>query len=111
MEKLYICYAETRRLHGNETYNTPSRFIREIPRELLEEVRIQTTLTRPTSFSANVEVPDTGISLGQRVLHKIFGEGVVLNFEGRGAHARVQVNFHSEGSKWLVLEYANLKIL
>ena len=111
MEKLYISYAETRRLHGNENYNTPSRFISEIPRELLEEVRMQTTLSRPTSFAAHTAVPGTGIELGQRVLHKIFGEGVVLNFEGRGSHARVQVNFDDEGSKWLVLEYANLQIL
>ncbi|MDB3855950.1 DNA helicase II [Halieaceae bacterium] len=111
MEKLYISYAETRRLHGNENYNTPSRFISEIPRELLEEVRMQTTLSRPTSFAAHTAVPGTGIELGQRVLHKIFGEGVVLNFEGRGSHARIQVNFDDEGSKWLVLEYANLQIL
>jgi DNA helicase-2/ATP-dependent DNA helicase PcrA len=56
-------------------------------------------------------VPDTGLSLGQRVYHQIFGEGVVLNFEGRGASARVEVNFDSEGSKWLVLQYANLQLL
>ncbi len=111
MEKLYISYAETRRLHGNENYNTPSRFISEIPRELIEEVRMQTTLSRPTSFAAHGAVPGTDIELGQRVLHKMFGEGVVLNFEGRGSHARVQVNFDDEGSKWLVLEYANLQTL
>ena len=111
MEKLYITYAETRRLHGNEAYNPPSRFISEIPKELIEEVRMQTTLVRPTSLLSNAAVPGTGIELGQRVLHKIFGEGVVLNFEGRGSHARIQVNFDDEGSKWLVLEYANLQIL
>lgn len=111
MEKLHITYAETRRLHGNETYNTPSRFISEIPKELIDEVRMQTTLSRPSSFAAHTAVPDTGIELGQRVLHKIFGEGVVLNFEGRGSHARVQVSFDDEGSKWLVLDYANLQTL
>ena len=91
--------------------NLTSRFISEIPRELIEEVRMQTTLSRPTSFAAHGAVPGTDIELGQRVLHKMFGEGVVLNFEGRGSHARVQVNFDDEGSKWLVLEYANLQTL
>ncbi len=111
MQKLVITYAESRRLHGSETYNNPSRFIREIPAELLEEVRLHTTVARPVSTVARVGVPDTGLSLGQRVYHQIFGEGVVLNFEGRGASARVEVNFDDEGSKWLVLQYANLQLL
>lgn len=111
MEKLFITYAESRRLHGSETYNTPSRFIREIPAELLEEVRLHTAVARPVSPLAQAEVPDTGLSLGQRVYHQIFGEGVVLNFEGRGASARVEVNFDGEGSKWLVLQYANLQLM
>ena len=50
-------------------------------------------------------------SLGQRVRHALFGEGTILNFEGAGAHARVQVNFESEGSKWLMLSYAKLESL
>jgi ATP-dependent DNA helicase UvrD/PcrA len=111
MEKLMITYAETRRMHGSESFNAPSRFIREIPAELLEEVRLQTTISRPVSRLTQVEVPDTGINLGQRVYHQIFGEGVVLNFEGRGSSARVEVNFDSEGSKWLVLQYANLQMM
>jgi DNA helicase-2/ATP-dependent DNA helicase PcrA len=56
-------------------------------------------------------VPDTELSLGQQVYHQIFGEGVVLNFEGRGVSARVEVNFDTEGSKWLVLQYANLQLM
>jgi DNA helicase-2/ATP-dependent DNA helicase PcrA len=111
MEKLVISYAESRRLHGSETFNTPSRFIREIPAELLQEVRLHTSVTRPVSSFAQAEVPDTGLSLGQRVYHQIFGEGVVLNFEGRGSSARVEVNFDDEGSKWLVLQYANLQLI
>jgi DNA helicase-2/ATP-dependent DNA helicase PcrA len=55
-------------------------------------------------------VPQTGFSLGQRVRHALFGEGVILNFEGSGAQARVQVNF-DEGSKWLMLSYAKLEAL
>ncbi|MEH6592841.1 MAG: DNA helicase II [Halioglobus sp.] len=111
MEKLVITYAETRRMYGNESFNAPSRFIREIPAELLQEVRLHTAIARPVSSLAHVEVPDTGISLGQRVYHQIFGEGVVLNFEGRGSNARVEVNFDSEGSKWLVVQYAKLQLL
>ncbi len=109
MEKLVICYAETRRLHGNESFNAPSRFIREIPGELMEEVRLHTTVSRPVSISLAAEVADTGLNLGQRVYHQVFGEGVVLNFEGRGSNARVEVNFDGEGSKWLVVQYANLQ--
>ena len=111
MERLFITYAETRRMHGNENYNAPSRFIREIPAELLQEVRLQTSILRPVSSLGQAEVPDTGLSLGQRVYHQIFGEGVVLNFEGRGNNARVEVNFDHEGSKWLVVQYANLQLM
>jgi len=111
MERLFITYAETRRMHGNENYNNPSRFIREIPAELLQEVRLQTTISRPVSSLGQADVPDTGLSLGQRVYHQIFGEGVVLNFEGRGNNARVEVNFDHEGSKWLVVQYANLQLM
>ena len=111
MEKLVMTYAESRRLHGSENYNTPSRFIREIPAELLQEVRLHTAVSRPVSSITQAEIPDTGLSLGQRVYHQIFGEGTVLNFEGRGSSARVEVNFDDEGSKWLVLQYANLQLL
>ena len=68
-------------------------------------------MSQPVSSITQAEVPDTGLSLGQRVYHQIFGEGVVLNFEGRGSSARVEVNFDTEGSKWLVLQYANLQLI
>ena len=111
MEKLVMTYAESRRLHGSENYNTPSRFLREIPAQLLQEVRLNTAIVRPVSSITQAQVPDTELSLGQRVYHRIFGEGTVLNFEGRGSSARVEVNFDDEGSKWLVLQYANLQLL
>ena len=111
MQKLVITYAETRRIHGSESYNPPSRFIREIPAELLQEVRLQTGISRPVSALSQAAVPDSGFALGQRVLHPTFGEGVVLNFEGRGASARVEVNFDAKGSKWLVLQYARLDVI
>ena len=111
-QKLLITYAESRRLHGNETYNTPSRFVREIPSDLIEEVRLHGGLTRPlaSAGSSPLSNDNTGLSLGQPVMHPMFGEGVVLNIEGRGANARIEVNF-TEGSKWLVLQYANLRVL
>ena len=111
MERLVLTYAETRRLHGADSYNAPSRFVREIPAELVNEVRLQTRISRPVSALASAAVPDTGLSLGQRVYHRMFGEGVVLNFEGRGSNARVEVNFDGEGTKWLVLQYAKLEAL
>ncbi len=56
---------------------------------------------------AAVESPT--LKLGQNVVHAKFGRGVVTDYEGSGAHARVQVHFDEEGSKWLVLAYANLQ--
>ena len=113
MQKLIVTYAENRRLHGSDMYNTPSRFIREIPGELIEEVRLNGSVSRPLgslSHHSLIEPPVEGLDLGRRVLHQVFGEGVVTQFEGQGSNARVEVSF-SEGSKWLVLQYANLTIL
>ncbi|MFT5576373.1 MAG: DNA helicase-2/ATP-dependent DNA helicase PcrA [Bermanella sp.] len=113
-QRLFMTYAETRRLHGQENHNAPSRFLSEIPKELLSEVRCNTQISRPVSFastSMRSEDEDSGLSLGQRVMHSIFGEGTILNFEGQGSATRVQVNFEAEGSKWLVLQYAKLEAL
>ncbi|TNI99623.1 DNA helicase II, partial [Aeromonas veronii] len=117
MEKLYICYAESRRIYGREMFHKPSRFIREMPAECLEEIRLRTQVSRPTQygrFSQN-EVQQSfdasGIKLGQRVLHPKFGEGVVLNFEGVGQQSRVQIQFDEVGAKWLVTAYARLEAL
>jgi len=110
-EKLFLLHAESRRLHGSENYPSPSRFLREIPTELIHEVRAKTQISNagfsPSSNTTMVS-EDIGIALGQGVGHPKFGEGVVLNIEGQGASARVQVNFESVGAKWLVLAYANL---
>ena len=112
---LYITHAESRRLYGSETYAAPSRFIKEIPEELKQEVRISIRNNVPTRQVSNavfrqpVQEAPTGLALGQRVNHQKFGEGIVLNYEGQGSHARVQVNFNQAGSKWLVVAYANLE--
>lgn len=108
METLYLTYAESRRLYGNETMNHCSRFIREIPSELLQEVRLGGTIIRPVVSRMSPTSPEHGLSLGQRVHHNVFGEGVVINYEGDGNQARIQVNFDSEGTKWLMMAYANL---
>jgi DNA helicase-2/ATP-dependent DNA helicase PcrA len=111
MEKLCLTYAESRRLHGNDNYNAPSRFIREIPPQLMQQVRLGGSVSHAAPGSAMTAVPAGNVGLGQRVLHPIFGEGTVLQLEGQGQHARVQINFDDEGSKWLVLQYARLEPL
>jgi DNA helicase-2/ATP-dependent DNA helicase PcrA len=116
-ESLYVTYAEQRRLHGMDNYSQPSRFIAEIPPELVEEVRPRVQVSRPLHSPSRTRPatmgadPELGIRLGQHVRHARFGEGVILNFEGQGAHARVEVNFESAGTKWLVLSYANLDLM
>ena len=114
--RLVLTYAESRRLHGQEMYSRPSRFLREIPAELLHEVRPRVQVSRPTYGSSERRVAaavDTTppLKLGQRVRHATFGEGVVVDYEGSGAHTRVQINFEGAGSKWLVLAYANLGLI
>ncbi len=116
--RLNLSYAESRRLHGSDFFAAPSRFLRELPAERIEEVRLRANVLRP-AFGGRREragaapkairgAEVAGFALGQRVAHPKFGEGVVLNYEGQGDHARVQVNFEASGSKWLVVAYANL---
>jgi DNA helicase-2/ATP-dependent DNA helicase PcrA len=133
MRHLYITYAEQRRMHGVDSYGAPSRFIAEIPAELVEEVRPKVQVSRPMynpsagrgypSRPATAPTPvrpsmgghrfqdenPGGVKLGQRVRHPKFGDGVVLSVEGNGSNARVQVNFERQGTKWLMAGYANLE--
>ncbi len=114
MQRLYLTYAESRRLYGRESYPRPSRFLREIPSEHIQEVRMRATVTRPvTSVQAKAQSLQTEgkYKLGQRVSHVKFGEGVVLQMEGEGAQERVQINFKQVGLKWLILAYAQLDVL
>ncbi|MGO2232887.1 DNA helicase II [Marinomonas sp. UCMA 3892] len=128
MEKLYITYAESRRLFGSESFNSPSRFIKELPPECLEEVRLRSQVSRPVSLQRpdynfeknklqnssvlnNYKAPEVTVNMGDRVNHPVFGEGLVINYEGQGPQARVQVNFDDEGTKWLVLSFAKLEVL
>jgi DNA helicase-2/ATP-dependent DNA helicase PcrA len=116
MEQLFLTWAEVRRLHGRENYTRPSRLVREIPAELLDEVRSASVHQGGSSLTANHAETDaaaasaTGdVALGRRVHHEKFGYGTVVRVEGQGEHARVQVHFENTGSKWLVLAYANLE--
>jgi DNA helicase-2/ATP-dependent DNA helicase PcrA len=111
MRQLYITYAEQRRLYGVDTYGQPSRFISELPADLVEEIRPRLQVSRPVFVRRSPsleEPPPQNMRMGSRVRHSKFGDGVVLNFEGNGPHARVQVNFERQGTKWLMLSYANL---
>jgi DNA helicase-2/ATP-dependent DNA helicase PcrA len=116
MQELYLTYAESRRLHGQDSYNRPSRFLLEIPQDLLSEVRMKASTQGlfgsgyAGGGSSLMQEESNGMRMGQRVLHGKYGEGVVLQFEGNGERAKVQVNF-ADGAKWLMVGYANLQAI
>ncbi|MDO9106542.1 MAG: DNA helicase II [Methylovulum sp.] len=121
MQCVYFSYAESRRLYGRETYPRPSRFLREIPAECMQEVRIRSHINRPVTTIAPKKIPlqTTGqYKQGQKVSHEKFGKGIILQIEGEGAQERVQINFttpvdggKTSGVKWLMLAYAKLDAL
>ncbi len=118
MQQLYVTYAEQRRLHGMDNFSMPSRFIAEIPDEYVEEIRPKVQVSRPVRSSSQrhtsikqAAADEAGIRLGQRVRHTKFGDGVILNYEGQGAHMQVHVNFENEGTKILIYRYANLELM
>lgn len=116
MEKLYICNAESRRLYGQEKRHRPSRFIKELPEECIEEIRMQANISRPqigshSRFGAAAKreaFDNTGLSLGQTVRHDVFGEGVIMSCNGVGENAQLTVNFIEVGTKILVARLAKL---
>ncbi len=116
-ERLILSFAESRRMHGRESYNRPSRFLREIPKDLLNHIRPSVSATSVTGQSAPSDAghadvqQDSGLDLGSRVMHKTYGEGVVTDAEGHGEHTRIHVNFDEAGPKILVLAYANLQVI
>ena len=127
MRQLYLCHAEVRRLNGIEQRSMPSRFIREIPKELISEIRLRGAVVRPAatrqdqrSFGGQrggAQSPsrmfrdeeDAPLRIGQRVRHASFGEGVVLGCEGHGERAHVHINFETAGEKRLILGMARLE--
>ncbi len=112
MRKLHLTYAEVRRLHGKEMYHRPSRFLGEIPPEFLDEVRLKTKVSRPHTAPFNAKIAaheGDSLRIGQRVNHHQFGDGTVLQYEGRGEHARIQVKFEGTGTKWLIASFVTAK--
>ncbi|NTV69964.1 MAG: UvrD-helicase domain-containing protein [Azonexaceae bacterium] len=112
-QRLYVSCAQTRMLHGQTRYCVPSCFLDEIPENLLLKLNKK---AEPAAFPAfgsfgggyAEPVPSGGLRVGQTVEHAKFGIGVIVSTEGRGADARVQINFGRSGMKWLALEYAKL---
>jgi len=114
--RLYLTHAQTRMLHGQTRYNIASRFLEEIPAELIK--RVNTTkysgfvvargFESGSEKTPKMEASVSGWRVGQSVVHAKFGSGVIVSAEGHGADARVQVNFRDGGLKWLALEYAKL---
>ncbi len=111
-QKLFLLHTEFRRLYGQEMYPTPSRFLREIPEEYTEQIRARKGYVSQASAPSNTRTSslnETGYTIGQQVHHQKFGGGTVVDNEGAGKSARIQVNFKHAGTKWLVLAYANLE--
>ncbi|HET7199227.1 MAG TPA: UvrD-helicase domain-containing protein [Burkholderiales bacterium] len=114
--RLYLCYAQTRLLHGQTRYNVASRFLDELPQEVLK--RLTPRMGRERSDHAawapapektfKARAPGHGFRIGQAVLHPKFGQGVIVSAEGSGTDARLQINFGKQGMKWLALEYAKI---
>jgi DNA helicase II / ATP-dependent DNA helicase PcrA len=113
--RLYLTHAQTRMLHGQTRYNVASRFFEEIPAELMRRINAPAPVAAfsapraPAFASGPLQASSVGgWRIGQSVNHPKFGSGVIVKAEGRGADARVQVNFRNAGMKWLALEYAKL---
>jgi DNA helicase-2/ATP-dependent DNA helicase PcrA len=118
--RLYLSHAQTRMLHGQTRYNIPSRFLEEIPQQLLKWLtpRLSRQKAFQPDFSRQTHTPFPrkpqarevdGFRIGQNVTHPKFGAGVIVDLEGNGADVRVQVNFRNHGLKMLALAMAKLQ--
>ena len=116
---LYLSHAQTRMLHGQTRYNIPSRFLEEIPQALMKWLTPRFSKKRAfePDFSRTKEAFPLkrqsrdigGFRIGQNVMHSKFGPGVIVDAEGQGTDARVQVNFGNQGLKWLAVSVAKLQ--
>jgi len=115
--RLYVTHAQTRMLHGQTRYGIPSRFVNELPADLVQwlspfrrrAVDVDDAEWNRVTSSPQATPPAPAWRIGQSVKHAKFGLGVIIDAEGRGNDARVQVNFRDAGVKWLALEYAKLE--
>ena len=119
-QRLYLSFAQTRMLHGQTRYNLPSRFLDEVPAELVKWLTpragaggfaVQDPASRSYGSTPRRSEASggSGFRIGQSVMHAKFGLGVIINAEGSGTDARVQVNFGQAGMKWLALSIAKLE--
>ncbi len=110
-ERLFLTHARTRLHFGETSYRTPSRFLDEIPAELLDGME-STPEDAEDVFGAfeNPEGVDE-VREGDRVYHEHFGRGRVEKLQGSGLNARATVAFDGLGSKVLLLQYARLQVL
>jgi DNA helicase-2/ATP-dependent DNA helicase PcrA len=114
--RLYLSFAQTRMLHGQTRYNVASRFLDELPEGVVKRLtprmgreKFDKAAWAPAPTKTHrAKVPGHGFRIGQSVLHPKFGQGVIVNAEGSGPDARLQINFGKQGMKWLALEYAKL---
>jgi len=116
--RLYLTFAQSRMLHGQVSYGMASNFLRELPEELLHWLTPRASTSKRSGYSMAAPTSHAAVGAGenlwhsgQAVFHTKFGEGMIVNLEGSGADARVQVNFRKAGVKWLALEYAKLTAL
>ncbi|MFP5410870.1 MAG: UvrD-helicase domain-containing protein [Gammaproteobacteria bacterium] len=110
--RLYLTHAQSRMLHGQVRYGFPSRFLTELPDSVLLHLNRRAERSASPSAAPAPRTPpagsDTGYRVGQSVAHARFGTGIIIDFEGRGPDARVQIKFRDAGTKWLALAYAKL---
>ncbi|HMA11694.1 MAG TPA: 3'-5' exonuclease, partial [Steroidobacteraceae bacterium] len=115
--RLYLSHAQSRMLHGQIRYGIASRFLAELPEQVLLHLNRRAEPAYTPGYGAPASAPaprspqagnDTGFKVGQSVTHAKFGTGIIIDFEGRGPDARVQVKFRDAGTKWLALAYAKL---
>src|SRR5215510_5578995 len=119
-QRLYISFSQNRMLHGQTRYGVASRFIDEIPPEVVKRLTPAFSGFTPRGRlddKAWAPAPEKtfksksaghGFRIGQAVQHPKFGQGVIVNAEGSGTDARLQINFGKQGMKWLALEYAKI---
>jgi DNA helicase-2/ATP-dependent DNA helicase PcrA len=115
-ENLYLTYAQSRLMYGQTQYNLSSRFLDEIPENLIKKINVVESpqikqFNQPKQVTQSFSHSEYPFKIGSQVLHKKFGNGVVLSYEGSSNDLRVQVQFANAGTKWLALEFAKLEKL
>jgi DNA helicase-2/ATP-dependent DNA helicase PcrA len=114
-ERLFLTYTQQRTLFGRTSMNEPSRFLSEIPRDAVEELRTAHTAVsdwHPAAQAGDLpwrEIPE--LAVGEHVRHKHFGVGRVVDVDGEGQHTVATVHFPRVGTKRLSLSYAPLERL